>query len=46
MSDIVSPISDKILPTKVTPVDAFKAGRVGYEKPTAQSARCLTRSAS
>ncbi|MDB5930723.1 MAG: putative isochorismatase [Polaromonas sp.] len=33
-ADIVSPITDKMLSTKTSAVDARKAGRVAYEKPT------------
>jgi len=40
-ADIVSPISDKVLANKVTPVDARKAGRVAYEKPTPQNSIML-----
>lgn len=34
MNDIVSPITSKVMPTKVSPADAIKAGRAGYDKPT------------
>jgi nicotinamidase-related amidase len=40
-ADIVSPIADKALPAKVAPVDARKAGRVGYDKPTPQNSIML-----
>src|SRR5689334_16202532 len=37
MNDIVSPITDKALPPKVSPKEARLAGRAGYEKPTPQN---------
>ena len=33
-ADIVSPITDKVLSTKISQADARKAGRAAYEKPT------------
>lgn len=33
-ADIVSPITDSVLPNKVSPADARKAGRFGHDKPT------------
>lgn len=33
-ADIVSPVSDAALPTRVSPADARAAGRFGYDKPT------------
>lgn len=40
-ADIVSPITDKVLTNKVSPVDARKAGRHAYEKPTPQNSIML-----
>lgn len=40
-ADVVSPISDKVLSNKVSPVEARKAGRVAYEKPTPQNSIML-----
>lgn len=40
-ADIVSPIADQTLPTKVSPADARKAGRSAYEKPTPQNSIML-----
>ena len=39
--DIVSPIADKMLPTKVGFEDARKAGRFAYDKPTPENAIVL-----
>lgn len=36
-ADIVSPIADQTLASKVSPADARKAGRMAYEKPTPQN---------
>lgn len=40
-ADIVSPITDKALSTKVSASDARKAGRVAYEKPTPENSIML-----
>lgn len=40
-ADIVSPISDQVLANKVAPLDARKAGRVAYDKPTPQNSIML-----
>lgn len=40
-ADIVSPVTDKVLPSKVSPADARKAGRAAYEKPTPQNSIML-----
>jgi len=37
VADVVSPITDQPLPTKLSLAEARKAGRVGYDKPTAQN---------
>ena len=36
-ADIVSPISDKVLPNKVSSQEAVKQGRFAYEKPTPEN---------
>jgi len=41
LADIVSPITDKALSTKVSASDARKAGRVAYEKPTPENSIML-----
>lgn len=33
-ADIVSPITNGVLPNKVSPADARKTGRFGHDKPT------------
>jgi nicotinamidase-related amidase len=40
-ADIVSPITDKVLANKLSPVDARKSGRTAYEKPTPQNSIML-----
>ncbi|WP_223254581.1 isochorismatase family protein [Pectobacterium peruviense] len=40
-TDIVSPITDKVLPYKTSPSDARKAGRVAYDKPTPENSIML-----
>jgi nicotinamidase-related amidase len=40
-ADIVSPTTNEVLPSKVSPADARAAGRVGYDKPTPQNAVML-----
>mgnify|MGYP003577226064 CR=1 FL=1 len=39
--EVVSPITDKVLPHKATPAEARKAGRYAYEKPTPQNSIML-----
>ena len=40
-ADIVSPITDSVLPNKVSLSDARSAGRVGHDKPTAENSILL-----
>ncbi|WP_223257657.1 isochorismatase family protein [Pectobacterium peruviense] len=40
-TDIVSPITDKVLPYKTSPSDARKSGRVAYDKPTPENSIML-----
>lgn len=40
-TDIVSPITNKVQPYKVTPAEARKAGRVAYDKPTPENSIML-----
>lgn len=41
MKEIISPITDKALPTKFTPTEAIESGRFGYDKPTAENSIIL-----
>lgn len=37
-ADIVSPITDSVLPNRISAAEARAAGRYGHDKPTAQTA--------